>query len=122
MLIENVYAQESAAPAGPGFELLIMLVVFFLIMYFMVIRPQSKRNKEHKKLLYSLKENDEILTTGGILGVVSKIHESFVTVEVHKGTFVKIQKASVTQVVPKGTFHDMQEPNLRTGGGDTRKK
>ena len=103
--INNVYAQEAGAPASSaGYELLFMVVIFFLIMYFLVIRPQNKRNKEHKALLSSLSKGDEISTSGGILGKVTEVEDSFVHIEVQKGVELKIQKHSVSSVLPKGTL------------------
>ena len=103
--INNVYAQDAGAAApSAGYELLFMVVIFFLIMYFLVIRPQNKRNKEHKALLSSLSKGDEISTSGGILGKVTEVEDSFVHIEVQKGVELKIQKHSVSSVLPKGTL------------------
>jgi len=103
--INNVYAQEAGAPASSaGYELLFMVVIFFLIMYFLVIRPQNKRNKEHKALLGSLSKGDEIATSGGVLGKITQVDDSFVHIEVQEGVKLKIQKQSVSSVLPKGTL------------------
>lgn len=105
LLISNSWAQEAAGgPAGPGVELFIMIGVFFLIMYFLIIRPQSKRNKEHKALLAALSKGDEVITSGGLLGRVMQIHESLIDLEVQENVIVKVQKQSVTSVIPKGTL------------------
>ena len=103
--MNNAYAQEAGAQASSaGYELLFMVVVFFLIMYFLVIRPQNKRNKEHKALLSSLSKGDEIATSGGVLGKVTQVGESLVHIEVQKGIELRIQKHSVASVLPKGTL------------------
>lgn len=106
-LINNVYAQQTEVPAqSAGYELLFMVVVFFLIMYFLVIRPQNKRNKEHKALLSSLSKGDEIATSGGVLGKITNVDDSFVQIEVQEGVELKIQKHSVSSVLPKGTLNN----------------
>ena len=105
LLIANAWGQEAAGGlAGSGVELIIMIGIFFLIMYFLIIRPQSKRNKEHKALLTALSRGDEVITSGGLLGKVTQIHESLIDLEVHKNVIVKVQKQCVTSVMPKGTI------------------
>ena len=103
-LINNAYAQEAGGASSAGYELLFMVVIFFLIMYFLVIRPQNKRNKEHKALLNALSKGDEISTSGGVLGKVTRVEDSFVHIEVQKGVELKVQKQSVSSVLPKGTL------------------
>ncbi|MEJ2630623.1 MAG: preprotein translocase subunit YajC [Acidihalobacter sp.] len=103
--ISNAYAQAGApAPAGGGIEFMIMIAIFFALMYFMIIRPQSKRAKEHRKLLGALSKGDEVVTTGGMVGKISAVGENFLEVEVSEGTVVKVQKQAVTAVLPKGTI------------------
>ncbi len=105
LLISDALAQAGGQPAaGAGLDFFIMIGVFFLIMYFMVIRPQSKRAKEHKQMLEALKKGDEVVTNGGLAGRVKEIGESFVDVEVADGVVVKIQKAAVSSVLPKGSL------------------
>ena len=101
-LIPRAYAAEAAGP-GPGFDILI-LVGFALIFYFMLWRPQSKRAKEHKALVDGLAKGDEIVTSGGILGKISKVEEQFILVEVSEGMEFRFQKASVAAALPKGTL------------------
>ncbi len=103
--VAEAYAENGAAPpAGADFSFLIMIGIFFLIMYFMIIRPQSKRAKEHKQLIESLSKGDEIVTNGGLLGRIIEVGESFVRMEVSQGVAVKVQKNAVATVMPKGTF------------------
>ena len=102
-LISNAHAQGAPA-AGGGFEFLIMIGIFFAIMYFMIIRPQTKRAKEHKSLLDSLSKGDEVVTTGGVLGKVTALDENFITLKISAGVDVQIQRQSVTSVMPKGTM------------------
>ncbi len=101
-LISPAWAQQ--AQQGGGMQLLIMIGIFFLIMYFLLIRPQQKRAKEHKNLLSSLTKGDEIITSGGILGKITDVGDSFVTLEVQDGVTIKVQKQSVSSVMPKGTI------------------
>lgn len=103
-LISNAHA--SPAPAGGGgLEFLIMIGIFFAIMYFMIIRPQQKRAKEHTSLLESLSKGDEVVTSGGMLGKVSNIGENFVELKMSDGTTaITVQKQAVASVMPKGTM------------------
>ncbi len=103
--IDNVLAENGATPsATPDFSFFIMIGIFFLIMYFMIIRPQSKRAKEHKKLIESLAKGDEVVTNGGLLGKITEVGESLIQMEVSQGVSIKVQKNAVTMVMPKGTM------------------
>ena len=82
------------------------MVVFIALMYFLMIRPQQKRQKEHAQLVANLKVGDEILTTGGILGVITGISDHYAIVKIADNTEIKIQKTSVASVVPKDTFEN----------------
>ena len=96
---------SSAANAGGGgLEMILMMAVFFAIMYFMIIRPQQKRAKEHKAMLEALNKGDEVVTNGGILGKVAGITENFVELSVADNVTVKVQKQAVASVMPKGTL------------------
>jgi preprotein translocase subunit YajC len=101
--IADALAQEGATPSSPDFSFFIMIGIFFLIMYFMIIRPQSKRAKEHKQLIESLSKGDEVVTNGGLLGKITEVGESFIQIEISQGVAVKIQKNAVATVMPKGT-------------------
>ena len=103
-LISNAYAEGAAAPAGGGIEMLLMMGVFFAIMYFMIIRPQQKRAKEHKQMLEALSKGDEIVTGGGILGKVAGINDSFIELAIADNVTIKVQKQAVASVLPKGTM------------------
>lgn len=102
--ISNAYAEGAGSPAGGGLEMLLMMGVFFAIMYFMIIRPQQKRAKEHKNMLEALGKGDEIVTGGGLLGKITSIGDNFVEIEVASNTQVKIQRQSIATVMPKGTM------------------
>ena len=103
-LIPDAFAQ--AGPAGPGgqFAPILMMVVFVVIFYFLLIRPQQKKAKEHQSLVSKLSAGDEVVTTGGILGKVTDVGDSFVTLEIADGVRVKVQKFQVGSMMPKGTF------------------
>ena len=79
------------------------LIAMFVLMYFLLIRPQQKRAKEHKKLLNELKNGDEVVTNGGVIGKVTSVDESFATLEISDGVIVKVQKQGINQKMPKGS-------------------
>jgi len=102
--ISDAYAAGEAAPQGGGLQLVFMIALFFGIMYFMIIRPQSKKAKEHQALLNALSKGDEVVTSGGILGKITKIGDSFIELKVSDNGTLKVQKHAVTTVLPKGTM------------------
>ncbi len=97
-------AETAPAPVNPGYSMFIMIGIFFAIMYFMIIRPQQKRQKEHQKLISSLSKGDEVVTSGGMLGKVLKVGENSIKVEVAEGVAIKLQKNSISSVLPKGSL------------------
>ena len=104
-LISNAYAEAPAQQAAaPGFEMLIMIGLFFVIMYFMIIRPQQKRQKEHKRLMDSLSKGDEVVTNGGIMGRIKNVSDDALRVEIADGVEIKMQKHAIATVLPKGTL------------------
>jgi preprotein translocase subunit YajC len=103
MFISNAYAQSAAGGTGSLMSFL-PIVLMFVVLYFLMIRPQMKRQKEQKAMIDALAKGDEVITAGGILGKVSKVTEAYVTVEVSDGTEIVMQKASVTMLLPKGTI------------------
>lgn len=96
-------APAAAGPMGGGFEW-IFLVGFLVIFYLMIWRPQAKRAKEHKNLLGNLQKGDEVVTSGGIAGKVTKVADDFVVVEVSDNVELKFQKAAIAATLPKGTL------------------
>lgn len=102
--ISDAMAAGEAAPQGGGIQMLIMIAIFFAIMYFMIIRPQQKKAKEHKTMLEALSKGDEIVTSGGILGKVVNIGENFVEIKVSDNSAIKVQRHSIGTVLPKGTM------------------
>ena len=99
-------AAAIADPMG-GFQSPLMFVAMIAIFYFMILRPQQKKAKEHKALLSGLAKGDEIVTGGGLLGKVTKVADSYVTVEIAAGTEVIVQKPSIGLVLPKGTLKSL---------------
>jgi preprotein translocase subunit YajC len=85
-------------------SLLVMMVLFFAVFYFMAIRPQMKRAKEHRALLAGLSKGDEVIAAGGVAGRVEDLGEHFVGIEIANGVVVKVQKNAITAVLPKGTL------------------
>jgi preprotein translocase subunit YajC len=110
LLISEAYAQAAPAAAdaaqSPLSSLTGMLpiLLMFVVLYFVMIRPQVKRQKETKSMLEALAKGDEVVTSGGLLGKVGKLGESFVYLEIANGVEVQIQRSSVVQVLPKGSF------------------
>jgi preprotein translocase subunit YajC len=101
--IQSAYAQ-GAPQQGDPFGFLLPMLIIFGAFYFLLIRPQQKKQKAHTELISNLKSGDEILTAGGILGVITGISEHYAIVRIADKTEIKIQKSSVAQVVPKDTF------------------
>ena len=104
LLISNAYADGGAAPQGGGFLDFLPLIALVLVFYFMVMRPQQKRAKEMAAMLAALQKGDEVVTMGGIVGRVTKVGESYASVEVADGVEVQLQKAAIQTVLPKGTI------------------
>ena len=108
MLISPAYAQASASGGDPGFMGLLPIVIMFVILYFVMIRPQMKCSKESKAMVEALQKGDEVITAGGILGRIIKISDAYVTLEIASGTEIGIQKAAVQTLLPKGTLKTLQ--------------
>lgn len=106
MLISNAFAQSAPAAGGDagGLMSFIPLILMFVVLYFIMIRPQMKRQKETKAMLEALAAGDEVITAGGILGKVTAVKDQYVTLELVPGTEVQMQKNAVTSLLPKGTI------------------
>ena len=105
-LISNAYA-DGAAPSLGGsdpFTGLLFFVGMIAIFYFLLIRPQQKRAKEHRKMVEALAKHDEVVTSGGILGKIAEVSDQYLTVEIAAGVNVKVRRADVTTVLPKGSI------------------
>ena len=95
---------QALGGAGPDKTGLIMMVVLFVAFYFMLIRPQTKKAKEHREMVAKLVAGDEVATAGGLIGRVTEAGELYLSVEIAKDVVVKLQRFQVTQVLPKGTY------------------
>jgi preprotein translocase subunit YajC len=106
VFISNAYAQAAPAAASPESGLLGMLplVLMFVVLYFVMIRPQMKRQKEQKAMVEALAKGDEVVTAGGVIGKISKLGDNFVHLEVANGVEIQVQRGAVTQVLPKGSL------------------
>jgi len=104
--ISNAYAQSPTEALGLGSNLtsFLPLVLMFVVMYFLMIRPQQKRAKEQRAMMDALAKGDEVVTAGGLLGRVVKVVDTYVTIEVASGTEVVVQKSAITTLLPKGTL------------------
>ena len=108
VLISSAYAQTAPAAAGDDMQSSLMsmlpLVLMFVVLYFVMIRPQMKKQKEHKTMIEALAKGDEIVTSGGLIGKVTKIGEGYLGLELAAGIEVQMQRSAVVQVLPKGTI------------------
>ena len=110
MFISSAIAQTAPAAAAAGGDMMssltsmLPLVLMFVVLYFVMIRPQMKKQKEHRAMIDALAKGDEIATSGGLLGKVSKLTESTVTLEIANGVEVQLQRHAVVQVLPKGSI------------------
>ena len=104
--VSSAHAQSggAAAPGGGLTTMLLMFPLLFIVMYFMTIRPQMKKQKEHKAMLDALAKGDEVLTNGGIAGRVVNIGDQFISVEIADNTIIRVQKGALAMVLPKGTL------------------
>jgi preprotein translocase subunit YajC len=107
MLISPAWAQGAPA-AGGGFESIILIVLMFAVLYFLMIRPQMKRAKEHKTMIEALQKGDEVVAAGGVLGRISKISDTHVTLEIAENVEIQVQRPAVQLVLPKGTLKNIQ--------------
>lgn len=106
--ISNAYAEGGAAAAqGGGWEALLFPVLMIAVLWFLMIRPQQKRAKEHKTMVEALKKGDEVITGGGIGGTITKVGDAFVTVEVNEGVEFHVQKGAIANLLPKGTLKQL---------------
>ena len=108
MFISQAYAQAAPAAAGGDTQStlfsLLPLVLMFVVLYFIMIRPQMKKQKEHKAMVDAIAKGDEVVIAGGVLGRVAKVGDNYLHVEVANGVELQVQRVAVVQVLPKGTF------------------
>ena len=108
MFISSAFAQTAPAAAGGDMQSTLMnmlpILVMFGVLYLVMIRPQMKKQKEHKNMIESIVKGDEVVTAGGFLGRISKLGDTFISVELADGVEVQMQRSAVVQVLPKGTM------------------
>ena len=113
MFISQAFAQAAPAATSSSPDMLgsigsmLPLILMFVVLWFLMIRPQMKKAKEHKALIAALARGDEVVTQGGLVGRITKVGESYVSVEIAEGTAVVIQKPSIGLVLPKGTLKSL---------------
>lgn len=105
MFISNAYAAPAAAT--PDWTSFLPLIIIFVLFWFMLIRPQMKQAKEHRKMLEALQKGDEVVTTGGVAGKIVKVGDSFVALEIAPEIVVQVQKHTVQTLLPKGTLKSL---------------
>ena len=104
MFISSAYAQAAGGQGGLDLMGLMPLVLLFVLLYFLMIRPQAKKQKEHKTMLQGLQKGDEVVSAGGVLGTVVSVGDQFVTLEISSGVEIVVQKAAVQTLLPKGSI------------------
>ena len=110
MLISNAWAQAAPAAGGDptsGLMGMLPIILMFVVLWFLMIRPQMKRAKEHKAMVEAMQKGDEVLTNGGIAGRITKMGETYISVEIAESVEISVQKTAVTAVLPKGTLKSL---------------
>ena len=107
MLISPAYAQ-AAIGGDTGLIGFLPIILMFVLLYFLMIRPQMKRAKETKSMIEALQKGDEVITAGGVVGRITKMGEQYVTLEIATGTEIVVQRAAVSSPLPKGTIKSLQ--------------
>ena len=108
-LIENAYAAAPAAQQGDPMSGMLFFIGMLALMYFLLIRPQQKRAKEHKKMVEAIGKGDEVVTSGGMLGKITEVGDQYVTLEIANNIEVKLQRHAITTVLPKGSIKAAQK-------------
>ena len=107
MFINEAWAQ-AAAPAGADLMSMLPIILMFVVLYFVMIRPQMKRAKEHKAMVDALQKGDEVIAAGGVLGKVTKVADNYVTVEIANNVEIRVQRPAVQLVLPRGTIKNVE--------------
>lgn len=107
MFISNAYAQAAEGDPTGGLMGLLPLVLMFIVLWFLMIRPQMKRTKEHKSMVAALAKGDEVITQGGVAGRISELSDTFVHLEVADKVDIVVQRQAVATVLPKGTLRTL---------------
>lgn len=107
MLINEAWAQ-TAAPGGADLMSMLPIILMFVVLYFVMIRPQMKRAKEHKSMVEAIQKGDEVIAAGGVLGKVTKVADNYVTMEIANNVEIRVQRPAVQLVLPKGTIKGVE--------------
>jgi preprotein translocase subunit YajC len=107
VFISPAYAQAAGGTAGTDLMAFLPMVAIFVVFYFLLIRPQQKRAKETKAMLGALQKGDEVVSAGGVVGKISKLNESYATVEIAPGVEITIQRSAISLLLPKGTIKSL---------------
>ena len=105
--ISDAMAQGAGGQTGGTLELILPLLLMFGIFYFLLIRPQQKKAKEHKTMVEALGKGDEVITNGGLLAKITEVDENFLTCKISDNVEVKVQRHAITSVLPKGTIKNL---------------
>jgi len=109
VLMPPAFAQAPAAASGdPGWMGFLPIILMFVLLYFLMIRPQMKRAKEQKQMVDALQKGDEVVTAGGVLGKITRVGDAYVALEIASNTEISVQKAAVQTLLPKGTIKSIQ--------------
>jgi preprotein translocase subunit YajC len=106
-LITEAYAQATSGQSGMDLMGLLPIILMFVLLYFLLIRPQTKRAKEHRTMLESLQKGDEVVTAGGALGRITRIGDQYVSLEIANNVEISVQKPAIQSVLPKGTIKNI---------------
>jgi len=107
VFINEAWAQ-AAAPGGADLMSMLPIILMFVVLYFVMIRPQMKRAKEHKAMVEALQKGDEVIAAGGVLGKVTKVADNYVTIEISSNVEIRVQRPAVQLVLPKGTIKGVE--------------
>jgi preprotein translocase subunit YajC len=108
VIISSAYAQSAPAGGDPGFIGFLPIILMFVLLYFLMIRPQMKRAKETKAMIEALQKGDEVITAGGVLGRITRISDAYISLEIAPNMEINVQKAAVQVLLPKGTLKSIQ--------------
>ena len=109
MLISPAYAQAPAGGAlGGDMSFIVMMILMFVVLYFFMIRPQMKRQKEMRQMVDALQKGDEVVTAGGVVGKITKLSDAYLSIEIAPSTEIVVQKSAVQLLLPKGTIKSLQ--------------
>jgi preprotein translocase subunit YajC len=108
VIISNAFAQAAPAGGDAGFMGLLPIVLMFVLLYFLMIRPQMKRAKEHKQMVGALQKGDEVLTAGGVVGRITVMGDAYVSLEIAPGIEISVQRSAVQTLLPKGTMKSLK--------------